>query len=102
MLAHGAFGVRYIPLAPVPAIAVSEGMILRGIVGLQLELGKKIGFAATAYSRFRLLLYPPSQKQLSQSLFLFFQRPEGLQQMELLLWPPVSPSLVLLLQFLLL
>ena len=41
MLAHGAFGVRYIPLAPVSLIAVSEGVILGGRVGLQLELGKK-------------------------------------------------------------
>ena len=34
MLAHGAFGVRYIPLALVSAIAVSEGEILGGRVGL--------------------------------------------------------------------
>ena len=40
MLEHGAFGVRYIPLAPVSKIAVSEGVILGGRVGLQLELGK--------------------------------------------------------------
>ena len=41
MLAHGAFGVRYIPLAPVSLIAVSEGVLLGGRVGLHLELGKK-------------------------------------------------------------
>ena len=34
MLAHGALGVRYIPLAPVFAIAVSEGVILVGMVVL--------------------------------------------------------------------
>ena len=39
MLAHGAFGVRYLPLAPMSAIAVSEGVILGGRVGLQIELG---------------------------------------------------------------
>ena len=54
ILAHGAFGVRYIPLAPVSAIAVSEGVILGGRVDLQLEIGKKIGFTSTAQSRFRL------------------------------------------------
>ena len=41
MLAHGAFGVRYIPLGPVSTITVSEGVILGGRVGLHLELGKK-------------------------------------------------------------
>ena len=41
MLAHGALGVRYIPLAPVSAIAVSESVMLGERVGLQLELGKK-------------------------------------------------------------
>ena len=39
MLSHGAFGVMYIPLALVSVIAVSEGVILGGRVGLQLELG---------------------------------------------------------------
>ena len=42
MLAHGAFRVRYIPLAPVSAISVSEGVILGGRVGLQPELIKKL------------------------------------------------------------
>ena len=41
MLAHGALGMRYIPLSPVSVIPVSEGVILGGSVGLQLELGKK-------------------------------------------------------------
>ena len=41
MLAHGAFGVIYIPLAPVSAIVVLEGVILGERVVLQLELGKK-------------------------------------------------------------
>ena len=59
MLAHGDLGVRYIPLIPVSAIAVLEGVILGGRVGLQLELGKKIGFALTAHSKFRLSLAPP-------------------------------------------
>ena len=36
MLAHGALGVRYIPLAPVSAIAMSEGVMLGRRVGLQL------------------------------------------------------------------
>ena len=36
MLAHGALGVRYIPLAPVSAITVSEGVVLGGRVGIQL------------------------------------------------------------------
>ena len=36
MFAHGAFGVRYIPLAPVSAIVVSEGVILGGRASLQL------------------------------------------------------------------
>ena len=35
MLEHGAFGVRCIPLAPVSTIAVLEGVILGGRVGLQ-------------------------------------------------------------------
>ena len=65
MLAHGALLVRCIPLAPVSAIAVSEGVILGGRVGLQLELGLKIGFSETAHSRFRLsLAVPPSQQRL--------------------------------------
>ena len=38
MLAHGALGVRYILLAPVSAIVVSEGVMLGGRVGLQLKL----------------------------------------------------------------
>ena len=41
MLAHGALGVRYILLVPVSAITVSEGVMLGGRVGLQLELGEK-------------------------------------------------------------
>ena len=41
MLAHGALGVRYIPLAPVSAIVVSEGVMLGVRVGIQLELGEK-------------------------------------------------------------
>ena len=36
MLAHGALGVRYILLAPVSAIAMSEGVMLGRRVGLQL------------------------------------------------------------------
>ena len=41
MLANGALGVIYTPLSPVYAIAVSEGVMLGGRVGIQLELGKK-------------------------------------------------------------
>ena len=54
MLTHGALGVRYIPLAPVSAIAVSEGVMLGGRVSLKLEIGKQIGFAVTAHSKFKL------------------------------------------------
>ena len=78
MLAHGALRVRYILLALVSAIAVSESVVLGGRVGLQLELGEKIGFSVTAYSRFKLSLEAPSRhnKHLSQSLFLFRPGPE--------------------------
>ena len=41
LLYHGALGVRYIPLAPVSAIMVSEGVMLGERLGLQLELGEK-------------------------------------------------------------
>ena len=73
MLEQGAFGVRYILLAPVSAIAVSEDVILRRRVGLQPELGKNIGFAAIVQSRFRLPSAAPPchNKNLSQYLFLF-------------------------------
>ena len=40
ILAHVAFGVRYIPLALVSSIAVLEGVIFGGRVVLQPELGK--------------------------------------------------------------
>ena len=36
MLEDGALGMRYIPLAPVSAIAVSEGAMLGGRLGLQI------------------------------------------------------------------
>ena len=64
----------------------------------------KIGFSVTAHFRFRLSLAAPPRhnKNLSQSLFLFRPRTEGLVRMTLLVWPPVSPSLVFLLQLLLL
>ena len=59
ILAHCALGVRYILLAPVSSIAVSEGVLLGGRMGLHLELGFKKGFVVTAHSRFRLLLAVP-------------------------------------------
>ena len=79
ILAHGALRERDILLAPVSAIAVSEGVVLGERVGLQLELGKKIGFAVTAHSKFKLSLAPPPRhnKNLSQSLFLFRIGPEA-------------------------
>ena len=74
-------------------------------MGLQLELCKTIVFAVTARSKFKLsLARAPSRhnKKLSQFLFLFRPGPEGRARVALLLWPPISPSLVLLLQILLL
>ena len=41
LLDHCALGVRYIPLAPVSAITVTEGVMLGERLGLQLELGEK-------------------------------------------------------------
>ena len=63
MLAHCALGVIYIPLAPVSAIMVLEGVMLGGRVGLQLELGEKKVFAVNAHSIFRLSLAPPPSQQ---------------------------------------
>ena len=79
MLAHCALGVIYIPLAPMSAIMVLEGVMLGGRVGLQLELGLKKVFAVTAHYKFELSLAGSRRhnKKLSQYLFLFHPDQEG-------------------------
>ena len=63
MLAHGAFGVSEKPLVSVSAIAVSEGGLIVGGVGLQRVAGGTIDFAGTAKLIFMLLFCagPPCQ-----------------------------------------
>ena len=70
MLANSALGVRYILLAPVSTITVSEGVMLGGRVGLKIELGKKIGFTVTAHSKFNLSLAPPPSQQKFIPIFV--------------------------------